>query len=327
VGRDWPLTFWSVDEPVPGPAWQHLFAVTWPSYRSWYLREGSAARPDLATCQRALAFHMPELLPTWQRLVELAGGDPLVARMLTMYNPPAYLTGCSQAVYRSGPPALVRNYDFAPQLLEGVVRSTAYAGRRVVGMSDCLWGLVDGMNDAGLTASLAFGGRRVVGTGFGVPLVLRYLLEVCDTTASARRTLARLPVHMAYNITVVDRSGEYFTAFVGPDRPPVFLAEPVATNHQTGADWPAQAQATHSLERHAALTSVLGDPGVDLAGLADRFLAPPLYSTGYALGFGTLYTAVYRPVDLAVEYRWPGSSWRHSIPGFTNGEHRVVLAG
>jgi predicted choloylglycine hydrolase len=330
--RDWPLTFWSIAEPVPGPSWQHLFGATWPGYRSWYLRDGSAARPDLSTCQRALAFHMPELVPTWRRLVELAGGDPLAARMLTMYNPPAYLAGCSQAVYRGGRPALVRNYDYAPQLLERVVLGSAYTGRRVVGMSDCLWGLVDGMNDAGLTVSLAFGGRRVVGTGFGVPLVLRYLLEVCDSTRSARRTLARLPVHMAYNITAVDRSGEYFTAFVGPDRPPVFLDQPVATNHQTvdgpgRPDWPAQAQATHSLERHAALTALVGDPHVDLAGLAARFLAPPLYSTGYALGFGTLYTAVYQPADLVVEYRWPDSSWRHNIAGFANGEHHVVLAG
>jgi hypothetical protein len=38
---------------------------------------------------------MPELVPTWHRLVELAGGGELVAQMLTLYNPPAYLTGSS----------------------------------------------------------------------------------------------------------------------------------------------------------------------------------------------------------------------------------------
>ena len=73
------------------------------------------------------------------------------------------------------------------------------------------------------------------------------------------------------------------------------------------------------------MTALVGDPHVDLDGLAARFLAPPLYSTGYELGFGTLYTALYQPVDLAVEYRWPGSSWRHSIAGFATGEHRVIL--
>jgi hypothetical protein len=44
-----------------------------------------------------------------------------------------------------------------------VVLGSAFTGRRVVGVSDCLWGLIDGMNDAGLAASLAFGGRRAVG--------------------------------------------------------------------------------------------------------------------------------------------------------------------
>lgn len=321
----WPLTFWAIAEPWPGPAWLDLFTVTWPGYRSWYLREGSAARPDLATAHRTLAAHMPELVPAWRRLAELAGNET-AARMLTLVDPPPYLAGCSQAVYRQGQPALVRNYDYAPLLLERVVYGSAFTGRRVVGMGDCLWGLVDGMNDAGLAASLAFGGRRVVGRGFGIPLVLRYVLEVCDTAAQARATLARLPVHMAYNVTVVDRTGDYFTAHLGPDRPPRFTAVPVATNHQDDhPEWTAQAQVTHSVERHTVLAGLVDDPHLDLAGLADRFLLPPLYSTGYDLGFGTLYTAVYRPADLSVEYRWPGSTWRHSVDTFHSGQHRVVL--
>ena len=333
----WPLTFWAIAEPWPGPAWLRLFSATWPGYRHWYLREGSAARPDLETCRRMLTAHMPELVPTWHRLVELADGSELVARMLTMYNPPAYLAGCSQAVHLGGNsggnldgnpgagPALVRNYDYAPRLLERVVLGSALTGRRVVGMSDCLWGLVDGMNDAGLAVSLAFGGRRTVGTGFGIPLVLRYLLEVCDTAAEARRTLARLPVHMAYNVMVVDRAGDYFTAFLGPDREPGFLRQPYATNHQEHLDWPQQAHATHSVERQTVLAGLLDGSPVDLEQLVARFLAPPLYSTTYEMGFGTLYTAVYRPAQGTVEYRWPGSSWRHSIDGFTTGQHEVVL--
>jgi hypothetical protein len=32
------------------------------------------------------------------------------------------------------------------------VARTEYAGRRVLGMLDCLWGLLDGINDAGLVA-------------------------------------------------------------------------------------------------------------------------------------------------------------------------------
>jgi predicted choloylglycine hydrolase len=321
-----PLTFYSVAEPVPGPGWQGLFSSAWPSYRRWYLRDGAAARTDLRICQRMLATHMPELVPTWQRLVELAGGGTLAAQMLTLYNPPPFMTGCSQAVHLGGERALVRNYDYAPELFEGVVFGSSFAGRRVVGTSDCLWGLVDGMNDAGLAVSLAFGGRAVAGPGFGIPLVLRYVLEVCDSADQARRTLARLPVHMAYNVTVADRAGDYFTAFLSPASEPVFTASPVATNLEPAVGTGTMA-APGSRVRHDLLASLVYDTDLDLEQLVTRFLEPPLHSTAYELGFGTLYTAVYRPTDLAIEYRWRGSSWKHSIGSFASGRHEAVLGG
>lgn len=142
------------------------------------LRAGDAARPSFALARAMLRRRMPELVPAWERLVELAGGGDLAARMLSLYHPPPLVSGCSQAVFARPEPVLVRNYDFDPDLLEGVVYASALTGRRVVGMSDCLWGLLDGMNDDGLAVSLAFGGRRTVDEGFAIPLVVRYLLEM-----------------------------------------------------------------------------------------------------------------------------------------------------
>ena len=52
-----------------------------------------------------LREHMPELVPTWERLVELAGGGDVAARMLSMWRPPSYLSGCSQGVLVGGRPA------------------------------------------------------------------------------------------------------------------------------------------------------------------------------------------------------------------------------
>jgi hypothetical protein len=83
--------------------------------------------------------------------------------------------------------------------------------------------------------------------------------------------------------------------------------------------------APRSRERWDLLAGLVDDPGLDLEQLVKRFLAPPLHSDAYELGFGTLYTAIYRPAGLAIEYRWPGSSWKHTIGSFATGQHEVVL--
>ncbi|MEO6444518.1 MAG: C45 family peptidase [Gemmatimonadaceae bacterium] len=142
---------------------------------------------------RALRTHMPELLPTYERLVELAGGSDSVARLLSLWCPTPYLTACSQAVWRGGPPILARNYDYHPMLWDAVQLVTSWTGRRVVGMSDSLWGLLDGINEDGLVVSLSFGGRKAVGEGFGMPLILRYVLETCRTVEEGVATLLRIP--------------------------------------------------------------------------------------------------------------------------------------
>jgi predicted choloylglycine hydrolase len=312
------LEFHAVAEPQPGPAFQTRFNATWPAYRAWYLRDGDAARPSYLGCRHALETHMPELVPTWEHLTELAGGGDLAARMLSLYDPPPIVTGCSQAVLTSGEPLLVRNYDFDPALLEGVIALTALTGRRVLGTSDCLWGLLDGVNDAGLAMSLAFGGRRVTAPGFAMPLIVRYLLELCATTREAVAVLARLPVQASYNLTIVDREGDAVTAHVGPDHPAEVGRALVATNHQRTVDWPEHAEAVRSEEREQCLLGLL-DAGIAEDEFVQAFLAPPLYSTNYANGFGTLYTAVYRPADGAVDYRWPDAVWRQAIDAFDAG--------
>jgi predicted choloylglycine hydrolase len=311
------LEFRAVAEPQPGPRLQARFDATWPAYRAWYLRDGDAARPSYPVVRQALRAHMPELVPAWERIVELAGGGDLAARMLSLYDPPPLVTGCSQAVFDG---MLVRNYDFDPMLLEGVITRTELT-RPVIGMSDGIWGLLDGVNDAGLTMSLAFGGRRATARGFAMPLVVRYLLECCETTDGAVSTLARLPVQASYNLTIVDGAGEAVTAHVAPDRPLSVGQALVATNHQHSVEWPEHAEAVRSQERERHMLDLIadGDLGVE------RFLEPPLYSTDYDDGFGTLYTAAYRPDTSTAEYRWPGLSWRQSCDAFEEGIRAVRL--
>ncbi len=321
-----PFTFTSIEELELGPKWQAVFEERWPHYRAWFLREGEAARPSYATSARMLRAHMPELVPWYERVVDLAGGGDLAARMLSLYRPPPYLAACSQGVWtRSGGPTLIRNYDYAPSRIEGVIWSTRME-RRVIGMSDCLWGLLDGMNDSGLAVSLTFGGRRALGDGFGIPIVVRYLLETCDDVASAREVLARLPYSLSHNLTIVDRHGDVVTAYLSPDREPIFREFPAATNHQGIVEWPEQARATRTIEREQRIVALLAGPDETVASFYDAFMSEPLFSTSYASGFGTLYTAAYHPTEGRVEYRWPEHLWQLSFERFVEASHTEVLA-
>ena len=51
-----------------------------------------------------------------------------------------------------------------------------------------------------------------------------------------------------------------------------------------------------------------------------------LFSTAYDSGWGTLYTAVYHPVDGVVDYRWPTHTWRLGFGSYAQAEHTEVLA-
>ena len=273
-----------------------------------------------------LSRHMPELVPTWERLVELVDGDEVAARMLTLWDPPRFLPGCSQAVLIGDEPILVRNYDYRPDLCERVVYSSALSGRRVVGSSDCLWGLLDGVNDAGLTVSLTFGGRPDVGEGFAISLVVRYLLETCDTVDEARAALERVPVHAPQNLTLLDRSGAHVTAYVGPDRPVRFVDTPATTNHQGAVEWPEYARAIRTEERERCVLDLLDDEQLTPDRFVDAFLEPPLHNTKYREGFGTIYTAAYHPTGGRVVYRWPDEEpWELSFDAFAPGSRTVAL--
>src|SRR6202007_2380371 len=111
----------------------------------------------------------------------------------------------------------------------------------------------DSMTACARAASLWFGGRTGVGRGFGIPLVLRYVLEIATTTREAIAVLKRVPVHMAYTVALVDRRGRHATVFVAPDRPAQVARRQVSTNHQHKIEWPRHALATRSLERGAIL--------------------------------------------------------------------------
>ncbi|MEO7962014.1 MAG: C45 family peptidase, partial [Ginsengibacter sp.] len=265
-----------VKEDSPGEKWKAMFYKTWPSYRQWFLSEGATARPGYLTSSNQLQRYMPELMPVYEKLLALAGGGDLEARFLSMYCPPPYMSGCSQMAWNRDQTFLIRNYDYSPALFEGTMLYTKWL-KPVIGISDCNWGLLDGMNADGLAASLAFGGRNAVGEGFGIPLVIRYVLETCTTTSGAVKKLAYIPTHMSYNVTLIDASGEYATIYLAPDKPPVVLPSPIATNQQEEIDWPYYAAITATQERKILLEHINNVQRENEASVTYKFLQPPLY--------------------------------------------------
>ena len=316
------ISFQAVREERPGAKLRALYERSRGAYARWYLRDGESARPSLNEARSALERHMPELAASWSSLVRAVGADELGARMLTLYDPPPLVAGCSQAVLRDDV-ALVRNYDYDPNLFDAVVLQTRLRDTRVLGMADQLWGLLDGVSDRGLAASFTFGGRRCNGPGFSIPLVIRYILETCGTVEEAIAVLERVPVQNAYNVTVVDRRARYATVWVAPDEPARVTTAPASTNHQGAVEWPEHARWTKTVERLEHLQGLLERDAEDAIG---GMLAPPMHSNRYDAGFGTLYTAIYRPGPGTVEYRWPHAKSRQSLEAFREESFEVQLA-
>lgn len=319
------LTFRAIHEDRPGPKWAALFREHWPAYARWWSREGLTGRPTYMECRKAIRSHMPEILELYDELCELGGGGDMEARFLSFYCPPRYLAGCSQAIWPGDEPLLVRNYDYSPQAFDAVVLRTRWMGRGVIGTSDGLFGLVDGINEAGLAVSLTFGGRREVAEGFGVPLILRYVLQVCETADEAEAVLRRVPCHMSYNVTVLDRARRFLTAFLAPDRDVVITRSPVATNHQERVEWSSHARFTATVERERFLLQRLTLHPETRERFIAAFLKPPLYSTAFASGFGTLYTAAYRSDARTLDLHWPGRVWSKGFGDFPEDAVQVAF--
>jgi predicted choloylglycine hydrolase len=154
-----------------------------------------------------------------------------------------------------------------------------------------------------------------------MPMVLRYVLETCRSTKEAVAKLLAIPVPMAQNVTVLDRSGDVATVFTGCDRAAVATSRRLCTNHQEAVAWPEMAAASRTLEREAHLGHLVETPGMTLRRLVSAMLKPPLYRVIEAEDFATLYSAIYRPGEGTVDYVWPGKTWRQSFASFSEGSH------
>lgn len=297
--------FQAVSEAFPSYQWLAYYHESIAGYRHWFASEGELKRPGLQECRNALQTYMPEFVPLWEHLIKITQADDVDARLLSFYCPAPYLSGCSQAVWTRYSPILVRNYDYAPEFCEGRIMKTHWHNTGVIASTDCLWGVLDGMNEHGLSVSLAFGGKEDVTEGFSIPIILRYVLEFCSTVDDAVKVLNRVPAHMAYNVTLLDAQGQVRTVELTPFSSPNITYKPLAVNHQGDYELTNYAMFSRSYERQQFLLGKLYDPLSNIESFVNAFEYSPLFASNYTQGFGTLYTAIYNPQLRAMEYRWP----------------------
>lgn len=304
-----------IEEDKVGEKWRKLFEKFWPYYQKWYLSQGYLSRPGYLTCREKLEEHMPELIPVYEEVCLASGNSDLTSRYLSLYNPPPFMSGCTQVAWNKAPYSLIRNYDYNPKWFEGVLLKTNWL-KPVIGMSDCNWGLLDGINADGLAISLTFGGRKISGEGFGIPLVMRYVLETCKNVSEAVTTLMRLPIHMSYNVTLLDQTGEFKTIYLTPDRGARVDYEQVATNHQGDIEWLEYAEMTATRERKAFLDTMVSDPYQSRDQISAKFLQAPLYNKNFDKSFCTLYSMQYDLEKKSATIFWPNKSIIQSFDSF-----------
>jgi predicted choloylglycine hydrolase len=294
--------------------------AAWPQVQQ-YTGEEVRTPEGAARAREMFATLMPELVPVLDRLTaQLDRHDGDLALIQIGWKP--FYAGCTVS---GAPRTLLRNYDFPVDECDRTIVSSHFL-RPVIGMGDTLWGLLDGMNDAGLAVALTFGGRFVDGWGFSVLVVVRYLLETCDTVDEALAALDRLPMHLAQNLVLVD-SEQAVTVYLGPDIPtPVRSAEPslsCATNHQ---HLPVPEQQENESRTQQRLATIREATAQGTKAALDALLRPPVYADGFDEGHGTVYTAAYHPAEGRVTYHWPeGAAWDQSFTAFDPGTRTVTV--
>jgi predicted choloylglycine hydrolase len=317
------LTFDAVSEAQPGPKWAARWQRSWPAYEAWFIARGGDNGPAPADCRAAMERYMPELTPVYDKLLSTAGGSDRAARFLSTWCPPTYLGGCSLAAVASKKHVrLVRNYDLSPDLNEGLLLHTKWRGRAVMGMVEFLWGLSDGINDAGLSVALAYGGRSESGKGFGITTIVRYVLETCDTVSEALAALERVPSHMAYNLVLADASGRTASVEMAPGGGMTVMPKAIATNHQGGTTVADRPAFTRTHQRRAHLENLRSKPRK----LNRQFLKSPLLQDRYDQGFGTLFTAEYDPKARTLGLTLNGERWDQALHDFVEGQRVVEYA-
>jgi predicted choloylglycine hydrolase len=252
---------------------------------------------NVRTEQRAFAKFSPAL---WEEITGIADGLGISMEWAVLYfgnnglRPPI---GACSAVMTAG--VYGRNYDFKPRYYGArfavVQAKGSYAS---IGSTEQLTGRLDGMNERGLVIGLHLVKMRPRAPGLSCAMIVRMILDQCQTTAEAVAMLRRLPHAMQYNYSLLDADGVAAVVEAVPGcvavRTGAWLA---CTNHfQSPLLRPLNRRAAHSQQRLPPLEAwAAGGLGAEAMFTALNRSTSPAFHHGYLRGAGTLHTIVGEP--------------------------------
>lgn len=244
--------------------------------------------------------YMPELLPEYDAFLAALPDRPDMAQLIAEYNLPPFFSGCSNSIsHRSGHPTLIRNYDFGIHDFAGVFRYEPLSdGGWISGSAESGWGYLDGMNHHGLAVAITFGGKYSVGSGFSIPLIVRYLLVTSRSVPEAVERLRTIPHRLAQNLLLLDREGRYSVVYTSSEGVAIDDGLICTTNHQPEVDESATTE-QDTVQRYDHLFRKAGNVS------PSDFFEHPLYCSQFSQGYGTLYTVELDPVTGEAHYHWP----------------------
>jgi predicted choloylglycine hydrolase len=260
-------------------------------------------------CQKAYEQFFPEVIDEIRGMAEGAGIPfrDLAAFLFCMYSFP-FENRCSCFAWKRGESIVFgRNSDFLVRL-EKSNASVYYhldGGFAFVGNTTAAIQMEDGINEHGLAIGLTFTYPTVRRPGMNAGLLVRYLLEKCQTVDESLINLRQLPISSSQILTMIDKTGDM--AVVECNCENLVVVRPVegedfvlATNQFMSPEMLKYrcdlVDDIHSWERYQVINAALrgnpsGSTGFAMELLSGKFGFTCQYDR--SLGFDTVWSTVY----------------------------------
>jgi len=162
----------------------------------------------LSVCETVI----PDLCQEIKGLAEglMVSYEDLSAWLMTMYGH-GDIHGCTCFCYTdSGNTYLARNSDMFPEIKDTCESILYRPDKRNIflGHSTSFIQMEDGINEHGLAVGINFLVSKTYKPGLNTGMIVRHVLENCNSVKEAIDTIGRLPIATTQNIILADRGGD-----------------------------------------------------------------------------------------------------------------------